>query len=144
MVDETSVQSRPGPAGRRRWLVITGILAGVVLVALAAVVLSSREASVVPASGVTAYTAQARAGTSTDEMLELERQIVGADAVVAPGAGLPDVAAFHRAGVAGMKVAGSTLTVTFLDDASQAQRDRVRSVLRASPLVVSVTSSTAW
>ena len=136
-------QARPGPAGRRRRWVLTGILAGVVVAALAVVALSSREGSVVSASGVTAYTAQARAGTSTADMLELEGQIVGADAVGAPGAGLPDVEAFHRAGVAGMKVAGTTLTVTFLEDARPAQRDRVRSVLRASPLVVSVTSSTA-
>lgn len=94
-------------------------------------------------AGQRPYTAQARAGTSTEDMLELEGQIVGADAVVAPGAGLPDVAAFHRAGVAGMKVLGTTLTVTFLDDASQAQGDRVRSVLLASPLVISVTPSSA-
>lgn len=143
MVEETPVEARPGLAGRRRRWVLPGILAGVVVVALAVAVLASREGSPGSASGVTAYTAQARAGTSTADMLELEGQIVGADAVVAPGEGLPDVAAFHRAGVAGMKVAGTTLTVTFLDDASQAQRDRVRSVLRASPLVVSVTSTTS-
>ena len=55
-----------------------------------------------------------------------------------PGERGPDVAAFHRAGIAAMSIDGTTLTVTFLPKATQAQRDRVRSVLEGSPLIVKV------
>ncbi len=83
--------------------------------------------------------AQAVATASDRQMLSLEALLVGADAVADPATGrLPNVGAFHRAGIETLTIEGTRLTVSMLRTASREQRETVRATLARSPLVVSV------
>ena len=83
--------------------------------------------------------ASARPGVSAGDLLTLEGDIVGSDAIADPATGrLPDVAAFHRAGVSAMRITNGTLSVEFLAEATAGQRASVREALTTSPLIASV------
>jgi hypothetical protein len=86
-----------------------------------------------------ALIATARPGTPTADLLALEGDIVGPEAVADPATGqLPDVAAFHRTGISTMRISNGTLYVEFLSGATTAQRASVRAVLSKSPVISDV------
>jgi len=88
-------------------------------------------------------TAVARAGVSSAQLLGLEGELVGAEAVVDPETGrLPDVSAFHAKGVQSMSIRDGVLVVVMLPTASSVERDRVHSRLQLSPLIERVEEST--
>lgn len=83
--------------------------------------------------------ATAVTGATNADLLEVEARLVGDSAAANPSAGrLPDVAAFHRAGIAGARIDGDNLTVTFLPQATSAQIDRARAAVLSAPAVVGV------
>jgi hypothetical protein len=114
------------------------VVAGIVIGAVA--VFGQRQDGG-PAGVPPAFTASARVGTTNAQLLQLEGQIVGTEAVVVPGERGPDVAASHRVGVAAMSIDRTSLTVKFLAEATQAQRDRVRSVLDGSLMIERVSGT---
>jgi hypothetical protein len=110
----------------------------VALLLAAAALLLGRSDHPTP-TAVSVLVATARPGVPSTRLLALEGAIVGRDAVADPATGrLPDVAAFHRAGIAGMRISNGILTVTFLPEATDAQRGKVRAVLSGTPLIASV------
>lgn len=83
--------------------------------------------------------ATAHPGASAADLLAVEGDIVGPDAVADPASGrLPDVSAFHRIGISAMRIENGTLSVEFLPAASPGQRASVRMALSRSPLIASV------
>lgn len=133
----------PDPTRRRGrslgWLLIA---VGVV-VALAGLLFVNADRGDQTAGTSVTLTAVARPGVTSAQLLGLEGELVGAEAVVDPATGrLPDVEAFHAAGVQSMSIDEGVLVVVMLPTASPGERDRVRSRLQASPLVQRVEEST--
>lgn len=84
--------------------------------------------------------ATAHPRASVADLLALEGDIVGSDAVADPASGrLPDVRAFHRVGISAMRIENGTLSVEFLAGATRGQRSSVRTTLSRSPSITSVT-----
>jgi hypothetical protein len=83
--------------------------------------------------------ATAHPGASVGDLLALEGDIAGSDAVADPASGrLPDVRAFHRVGISAMRIENGTLSVEFLAGATPGQRTSVRTALSRSPSIASV------
>jgi hypothetical protein len=116
-------------------LALTALVA--LLVAAAALLLSHSGHPTPTAASV--LVATARPGVAPARLLALEGAIVGATVAGDPTTGrLPDVAAFHRAGIAGMQISNGVLTVQLVPEATDAQRSKVRAVLSGSALIASV------
>lgn len=119
--------------GRRAALVSVVAVAAVVVAAVLVFVSSDRHSQ--EATG-RVLVVTAVAGATNSDLLAVEGRLVGSGAVVDPTTGrLPDVAAFHRAGIAGARVEGGRLTVTFLANATAAQIDRARAAVLTAPTV---------
>ena len=133
-----------GPGRRRRRSIGWLLVAVGAVVALAGVLMVTADGrhQGEKATSVT-MTAVARAGVSSAQLLGLEGELVGAEAVVDPETGrLPDVSAFHAKGVQSMSIRDGVLVVVMLPTASSVERDRVHSRLQLSPLIERVEEST--
>lgn len=79
------------------------------------------------------------AGTTNTQLLAVEARLTGVDPQ-ARGR-LPDVKAFRRAGIASIRIDGTTMTVSFLPTATTAQVERARAVLQSDPAIAGVVES---
>jgi D-alanyl-D-alanine carboxypeptidase len=127
--------TRPEMHRRRRHrggVVAVAVLA-VAAAAVAIVVTRGNQASEPPGRVITASTVT---GATTADLLRLEAALVGRSSVADPATGrLPDVNAFHRAGISSMRIDAGRFTVTFLRRATAAQIDRARQTMLAAPVL---------
>lgn len=137
MTAPVSVEALPAvqPRPRKRLLVV--IATALLAVGVIATIVVSRQGS----PSRYRIIAQTVATASNEQMVRLESSLVGSSAVANPATGpLSDVSAFHRVGIASIRIDGHRLTVVMLNGASATQREAVRAALASSPLVEAVRS----
>lgn len=123
---------------RRRRRVFLTILCVALMTAVAVVVLVSCDDGTRKAPG-RILEVTALAGAANRELFDVQARLAGGAAVADPARKrLPDIAALHRAGIAGMRVDGRRLTVSFLPTATSAQLERARTTVLSTPSVAGV------
>lgn len=141
MTTSPRVLERPAPPrrGRRR----TPLLAVAVLLLCGGLVgyVSTRPHPVPTTHWLVAGSVPGRASA---DLVPIEAALVGPAALADPATGrLPDTAAFHRAGVATLRLGNGTLAVGFLPSATAAQVATARAALLRSPSIATVSDGTA-